>query len=140
MSSLGVATYGLNRCTQKEGDIPNMDTQTQSTNNQSIRQPLTPEQVSPEQAQANAAAMQEGNPTLNPGDIINRELTLEEKAKKVAVNVADITGDKIVVPTYFIVDDPEEGQKALHHIHDAEEISDVIRQARVDENGDRTWW
>lgn len=117
-----------------------MDTQTQSTNNQSIRRPLTPEQVSPEQAQANAAAMQEGNPTLNPGDIINRELTLEEKAKKVAVNVADITGDKIVVPTYFIVDDPEEGQKALHHIHDAEEISDVIRQARVDENGDRTWW
>jgi hypothetical protein len=116
-----------------------MDTQTQTTD-QPIRQPLTPEQVSPEQAKANAAAMQEGNPTLNPGDIVNRELTLEEKAKKVAVNVADITGHPVVVPTYFIVNDPDEGQKALHHVHDAEEISDVIRQARMDENGDRTWW
>ncbi len=69
----------------------------------------------------------------------DEDLTLEEKSQKVAVNAADITGDHIVVPTYFVVDDPDEGQKALHHVNDAEEISDVIRQARVDENGERTW-
>ena len=57
----------------------------------------------------------------------------------VAVDTADITGDRVVVPTYFVVDDPEEGQKALHHVDDAEEISDVIRQARVNEEGERTW-
>lgn len=118
-----------------------MSTQTPRDDNQnSIQQPLTPEAVSPEQRKAHKEALERGNPTLNPGDIIDREMTLEEKSQQVAVNTADITGDRIVVPTYFIVDDPEEGQKALHHIHDAEEISDVIRQARVNENGERTWW
>jgi hypothetical protein len=107
---------------------------------QTIRQPLTPEEVSPEQAEANRAALDEGDLTVNPGDRTGDEdLTLEEKSQKVAVNAADITGDHIVVPTYFVVDDPDEGQKALHHVNDAEEISDVIRQARVDENGERTW-
>ncbi|HSM82913.1 MAG TPA: hypothetical protein VLS96_14580 [Nodosilinea sp.] len=105
-----------------------------------IHQPLTPEDVSPEQREANREAMAEGDLVLNPGDRVDGEKTLEEKAQQVAVNTGDITGDRIVVPTYFIVDDPEEGQKALHHVKDAEEISDVIRQARVDENGKRTWW
>jgi hypothetical protein len=80
------------------------------------------------------------HPTVNPGDQVNREMSLEEKAQQVAVNTGDITGDRIVVPTYFMVDDPEEGQKALHHVKDAEEISDVIRQARTNESGERTWW
>lgn len=115
-----------------------MATQTPE-NDKDIRQPMTPEQVSPEQKKAHREAIEQGNPTLNPGDIVNEELTLEEKAQKVAVNTADVTGEQIVVPTYFVVDDPKEGQKALHHIDDAEEISDVIRQARVDEDGDRTW-
>ena len=30
-------------------------------------------------------------------------------------------------------------KKALHHVEDAEEISDVIREARVNEAGERTW-
>jgi hypothetical protein len=104
-----------------------------------IHQPLTPEDVSPEQRDVQKKMMAENDLVLNPGDIVDGEKTLEEKAQQVAVNTGDITGDRIVVPTYFIVDDPEEGQKALHHIKDAEEISDVIRQARVDENGNRTW-
>ena len=105
-----------------------------------IRQPLTPEEVSPEQKAAHQKTLEEENPTVNPGDRVNQEKSLEEKAQQVAVNTGDITGDRIVVPAYFVVDDPEEGQKALHHVQDAEEISDVIRQARVDESGERTWW
>lgn len=113
----------------------------QSLNNQhEIHQPLTPEEVSPEQAAADAEELHKHDHTLNPGDIVDHDATLEEKSQQVAVNIADITGDKFVVPTYFVVDYPNEGKKALHHIFDAEEISDVIRQARVDENGDRTWW
>lgn len=81
------------------------------------------------------------NATVNPGDVISDEpQTIEEKAKQVAVDVPDITGDQITVPTYFIVDEPDGEQKALHHVKDADEISDVIRQARVDENGERKWW
>ncbi|PZV02721.1 MAG: hypothetical protein DCF32_14660 [Leptolyngbya sp.] len=104
-----------------------------------ISQPLTPEEVSPEQRAEMKRAMREDDLVLNPGDYVDGEKTLEEKSKQVAVDTADITGDRIVVPTYFVVDDPEEGQKALHHIKDAEEISDVIRQARIDEDGNRTW-
>jgi hypothetical protein len=119
-----------------------MDTHTPHNNEQQgqIRQPLTPEEVSPEQRADHKQTLEEGNPTVNPGDQVNREKSLEEKAQQVAVNTGDITGDRIVVPTYFVVDDPDEGQKALHHVKDAEEISDVIRQARVDESGERTWW
>lgn len=105
-----------------------------------IRQPLTPEEVSPEQKQAHREALDEGNPTVNPGDRPDESKSLEEKAQQVAVDTGDITGDRIVVPTYFVVDDPEEGKKPLHHVNDAEEISDVIRQARTDEEGERKWW
>ena len=56
------------------------------------------------------------------------------------MDVPDITGDHIKVPTYVVVDEPDGEQKALHHVKDAEEISDVIRQARTDEEGNRTWW
>jgi|ERR671933_2326747 hypothetical protein len=76
----------------------------------------------------------------NPGDRIKPEAqTLEEKAQQVAVDAPDITGDHIKVPTYFVVEEPDGEQKALHHVKDAEEISDVIRQARTDEEGNRTW-
>lgn len=105
----------------------------------SIHQPLTPEDVSPEQQAARKQMMKNNDTILNPGDIVDGEKSLEEKSQQVAVNSGDITGERIVVPTYFVVDDPEEGQKALHHIKDAEEISDVIRQARMDEDGNRTW-
>jgi len=101
---------------------------------------LTPEEVSPEQQAAHRQVLYNSNPTVNPGDQVNEEKSLQEKAQQVAVNVGDIVGDRVVVPTYFVVDDPEEGKKALHHVKDAEEISDVIRQARVDESGDRQWW
>ena len=82
----------------------------------------------------------ERNATVNPGDVIADEpQTIEEKSKQVAVDSPDITGDHITVPTYFVVDEPDGEQKALHHVKDAEEISDVIRQARVDEDGNRVW-
>lgn len=82
----------------------------------------------------------ERNLTANPGDrIADEPQTIEEKAKQVAVDAPDITGDHITVPTYFVVEYPDGEEKALHHVKDAEEISDVIRQARVDENGNRIW-
>lgn len=82
----------------------------------------------------------ERNLTANPGDRISDEpQTIEEKAKQIAVDVPDITGDQIKVPTYFVVEYPDGEEKALHHIKDAEEISDVIRQARMDENGNQIW-
>lgn len=106
-----------------------------------IRQPLTPEDVDPEQKRLQKEELErEGNNlTANPGDRIDDSKTLEEKSKQVAVDAPDITGDHIVVPTYFVVDEPDGQRKALHHVKDAEEISDVIRQARVDEDGNRIW-
>jgi hypothetical protein len=80
------------------------------------------------------------NRTTNPGDRISDEpQSVEEKTEQIAVDAPDITGDHIVVPTYFEVEEPDGEKKALHHVKDAEEISDVIRQARVDENGNRIW-
>ena len=77
---------------------------------------------------------------VNPGDVIaEQDQDIVEKSKQVAVDSPDITGDQIEVPTYFVVDEPDGEQKALHHVKDAEEISDVIRQARTDEEGNRTW-
>jgi hypothetical protein len=86
-------------------------------------------------------SVKDKNLTANQGDVIADKLqSIEEKAKQVAVDSPDITGDWIKVPTYFIVEYPNGEKKALHHVKDAEEISDVIRQARVDENGNRIWW
>lgn len=77
---------------------------------------------------------------VNPGDVISDEpQTNEEKSQQLAVDSPDITGDHIVVPTYVMVDEPDGEEKALHHVRDADEISDVIRQARVDEDGNRVW-
>jgi hypothetical protein len=108
---------------------------------QKIEQPMAPEEVDLQQKQAQKQELEEhgNNLTVNPGDRIDESKSLEEKAKQVAVDAPDITGDHIVVPTYFVVDEPDGEQKALHHVKDAEEISDVIRQARVDENGERIW-
>lgn len=79
--------------------------------------------------------------TANPGDrIADKPQTIEEKSEQLAVDAPDITGDHIQVPTYFIVEDENGEKTALHHVRDAEEISDVIRQARVDEDGNRKWW
>ncbi|QKQ77585.1 hypothetical protein [Nostoc sp. TCL240-02] len=102
-----------------------------------IRQPVSEDTHLREEPNVN-----ERNLTANPGDRISDESeSVEEKAQQVAVDdVPDITGDKITVPTYFVVDEPDGEKKALHHVKDAEEISDVIRQARVDENGNRVWW
>ncbi|MBW4470856.1 MAG: hypothetical protein KME45_10710 [Stenomitos rutilans HA7619-LM2] len=95
-----------------------------------INQPMTPEEVDPAQKQEQRKAL-DRNPdmTVNPGDRIDESKSLEEKAQQVAVDAPDITGDHIVVPTYFVVDEPDGSQKALHHVKDAEEISDVVRQA-----------
>ncbi|MBE9129692.1 MULTISPECIES: hypothetical protein [unclassified Coleofasciculus] len=77
---------------------------------------------------------------VNPGDKIKPGTqTVEEKSQQVAVDAPDITGEHIEVPTYFTVEEPNGDEKALHHVKDAEEISDVIRQARTDEEGNRTW-
>lgn len=73
--------------------------------------------------------------TVNPGDRIAKEpQTLMEKANQLAVNAPDITGDWIKVPTYFIFEYPNGEKKALHHVKDAEEISDAIRLARFQED------
>lgn len=105
------------------------------SNEKEIRQPMTPEAVTAEEKQD----VNERNLTVNPGDRVDESKSVEEKAKQVAVDSADITGDHILVPTHFVVDEPDGEQKALHHVKDAEEISDVIRQARVDEEGNRIW-
>jgi hypothetical protein len=110
-------------------------------NQPELKQPLSPEAVDPEQKRHQKQALEEGGNSLtaNPGDRIDDSKTLEEKAKQVAVDAPDITGEHIVVPTYFVVEYPDGEKKALHHVKDAEAISDVIRQARMDENGDRIW-
>ncbi len=114
-----------------------MNKEVENKNNQSeIRQPVGDDPNTREQP-----TVQERNLTANPGDAIaERPQSVEEKAKQVAVDSPDITGDHITVPTYFVVDEPDGEEKALHHVKDAEEISDVIREARVDENGNRVWW
>lgn len=106
-----------------------------------VIQPMAPEEVDPQQKRAQKEELERSGKrlTINPGDRIDESKTLEEKAKQVAVDAPDITGDHIVVPTYFVVDMPDGSQKALHHVKDADEISDIIRQARVDEDGNRTW-
>lgn len=76
--------------------------------------------------------------TANEGDVIDEGKDLEEKKDQVAVDTWDPAGH-VEVPTYFPVEDEEGEEKALHHIKDSEEITDVIRQARVDEDGDRKW-
>jgi len=102
---------------------------------------MRPEEVDPQQKQEQKAELEQSGKrlTVNPGDRIDNSKTLEEKAKQVAVDAPDITGDHIVVPAYFVFDMPDGTQKALHHVEDADKISDLIRQARVDENGERIW-
>ncbi|WP_375478130.1 hypothetical protein [uncultured Nostoc sp.] len=98
-----------------------------------INQPVTEDRDSRE------LDVNKENLTANPGDrISDKPQSVEEKAKQAAVDdVPDITGERITVPTYFVVDEPDGEKKALHHVKDAEEISDVIRQMRVDEEGNR---
>ncbi|WP_017655845.1 hypothetical protein [Fortiea contorta] len=101
-----------------------------------IRQPVSEDWHSQDEPN-----VKERKLTANPGDrIADEPQSVEEKAQQVALDVPDITGDQIKVPTYFVVEYPDGEKKALHHVKDAEEISDVIRQARLDENGDRVWW
>ena len=76
--------------------------------------------------------------TVNKGDVIDDSKTKEEKKEQIAVDSWDVTGH-VKVPTYFPVEDENGEEEVLHHVKDAEEISDVIRQARVDEDGDRKW-
>ena len=76
--------------------------------------------------------------TANEGDVIDDSKSLEEKKEQVAVESWDPAGH-VEVPAYFPVEDESGEEKALHHVKDAEEISDVIRKARTDEDGDRKW-
>lgn len=109
-----------------------MSTQSQNP----IEQPVSKDGFSREEPN-----VKEQNLTANPGDrIADEPQSVEEKAKQIAVDVPDITGDHVTVPTYFVAEYPNGEKKALHHVKDAEEISDLIRQMRVDENGNRIWW
>lgn len=74
----------------------------------------------------------------NPGDRIKPNQTLEEKAKQLAVNAPDITGDHIVVPTYFIAEYPNGEKQALHHVKDAKKISHLIQQMGLEKKNDRS--
>lgn len=77
---------------------------------------------------------------VNSGDRIDPSNSLDEKRGQVAVQYEDVTMETHTVPTYFMVEDQESGEeKALHHVEDAEEISDVIRQARMNDEGERVW-
>jgi len=105
-----------------------------------IRQPTSPEMLSPEQKQTHRRVLETENPTVNPGDRVDDSLSLAEKAQQVAIITPDITAEAVVIPTYFIVDNPDGSRQALHHVKDAEAISDVIRQARTTEDGQRVWW
>jgi len=101
-----------------------------------INQPVSVDRHAKDQPTA-----KERNLTVNPGDrIADQPEGIEQKAKQVAVDQPDITGDWIKVPTYFIVEYPNGEKKALHHVKDAKAISDVVRLARMDENGNRLWW
>jgi hypothetical protein len=76
--------------------------------------------------------------TANPGDrIADHPQSLAEKAQQLAVDSPDITGDHIQVPTYFVFEFSNGEKKALHHVKDANEISDLIRIMRL-QNDD--WW
>jgi len=108
-------------------------------NSGEINQPMTAEEVDPKQKQAQQAELDKEYLASNPGDRIDDSKSLEEKAQQVAVDTADITGDHITVPTYFVVDLPNGEKKRLHHVKDAEAISDVIRQARINEDGEQVW-
>ncbi|MGF1479625.1 MAG: hypothetical protein ACFB4I_09055 [Cyanophyceae cyanobacterium] len=78
--------------------------------------------------------------TVNPGDrMADKPQSVEEKSEQVAVESWDPVG-KVKVPTYFVAEGEEGNEEALHHVKDAEEIEDVIREARVDEEGNRKWW
>ncbi len=111
------------------------------TNNQDNQDNQINQPVSEDSFSRKEPNVKERNLTANPGDRISEKpQSIEEKAQQVAVDVPDITGDHIKVPTYFVVETPDGEKKALHHVRDAEEISDMIRQARVDEEGNRIWW
>jgi hypothetical protein len=109
-------------------------------NTGTINQPMTAEEVDPKQKLEQKRELDKEYLASNPGDRIDNSKSLEEKAKQVAVDAPDITGDHITVPTYFVFDMPNGEKKALHHVKDADEISDLIRQARIDEHGNRIWW
>jgi hypothetical protein len=64
------------------------------------------------------------------------EQKLSPKARKLTAN----PGDRIADHPQTIVEYPDGEKKAFHHVKDAEKISDVIRQARMDEHGNRIWW
>lgn len=111
------------------------------TNNQDNQDNQIHQPVSEDSFSRKEPNVKERNLTANPGDRISEKpQSIEEKAQQIAVDVPDITGDHITVPTYFVVETPDGEKKALHHVKDAEEISDIIRQARVDEEGNRIWW
>lgn len=76
--------------------------------------------------------------TSNKGDVVDESKSTEEKKDQVAVDSWDPAGH-VKVPTYFPVEGENGEEETLHHVRDAEEISDVIRQARVNEDGEREW-
>lgn len=106
-----------------------------------VSQPMAEQEVDPQQIREHREAFSEAGeqPTINPGDRIDESKSLQEKAQQVAVHAPDITGEYIVVPTYFVFNLPDGTQKALHHVKEADAISDMIRQARMDENGNQIW-
>jgi hypothetical protein len=117
-----------------------IDTKKSNQEFKEIKQPLELEDINPAQQGNRQSAHQPSvQLTANPGERIDESKTLEEKAQQVAVNAPDITGERVVVPTYFVFNMPDGTQKAFHHVKDAKKISDLIRMARLDENGDQIW-
>jgi hypothetical protein len=96
--------------------------------------------AAPNELASSEKTVDESTDHINKGD---REAppsaSIEEMKEQVAVAYQEF-GSDVEIPAYFTIEDKETGEeKALHHVKDAEEISDVIRQARVNEDGARVW-
>lgn len=86
--------------------------------------------------QANRFENRESDPNLAYANFTSDDLTELEKTGNVDQKVVY----KEVHPKFFHWTLPSGKKVALHHVHDAAKISNLIRAARCDENGNRLWW
>jgi hypothetical protein len=86
--------------------------------------------------QADHPQQRESDPSLDYANFNSDDQTLLEKAGNVDQKVVY----KELHPKFFHWTLPDGRKVALHHVHDAAQISQLIRAARCDENGNRIWW
>ncbi len=86
--------------------------------------------------QANSSESRESDPNLAYANFTTDDQTELEKTGNVDQKVVY----KEVHPKFFHWTLPNGKKVSLHHVHDAGKISNLIRAARCDENGNRLWW